>query len=661
MILNSIVFSQCHIDITLPTQDTTICDGDSVWLKSKGSCTFLMNNNFNNGTIGIGWSSTAANPVYNNPCGVGPNGYHLWVGTTASQQRTLITNNYDVSLGGCIIEWFMRYGRVQGSGACEDPDASTEGVHLQYSINNGGNWSDFPGPNLNPTGPNSVPGPFITTVPGSGGYWQPVSGSAAQSNHPLYFWHKYECSVPVIASTTSTKFRWAQLANSSAGWDAWGIDEVQISCPNNQNVIWSHGPTVLNPINPVYPSITTDYIVVIFDSLSNLALDTVKVTVIPIPNPDLGADTNVCDYGTNHAVFDAGAGYDTYLWNTNATTQTIDVNITGTYTVTVTQGNCSGSDTVNLTMSPVPTADAGSDVNICLGNNTILTAVNIPGASYIWSTGGITNSITVSPTITTTYSVTVSLGNNCQDYDSVVVNIYPLPLVNAGSDMNICNGDTITLTVNGGYSYLWNTGDITSTIIINPNTTTIYYVTVTDTNGCVNYDNVKVNVYNLPYITIISDKSAVCIGDSFILTASGADTYSWNTGQIGSIILIKPSQTDKYTVTGTDVNGCKNCEDIIIPANDCSTFFMPNAFSPNNDGMNDLFCPIGNFEGIAEYKIDIYDRWGELIYSTIDINNGWDGTYKNQNVQIGVYTYHLYYITVWNKEFSRIGTVTLIR
>ena len=125
--------SQCYIDVTLPTQDTTICKGDSVWLKSKGSCTFLMYNNFNNGTIGVGWSSTAANPVFNNPCGAGPNGYHLWVGTTSSQSRTLVTNNYDVSLGGCTIEWFMRYGRVQGSGACEDPDQPNEGVHLQYS------------------------------------------------------------------------------------------------------------------------------------------------------------------------------------------------------------------------------------------------------------------------------------------------------------------------------------------------------------------------------------------------------------------------------------------------------------------------------------------------------------------------------------------------
>ncbi|MCF8296916.1 MAG: hypothetical protein K9J13_05155, partial [Saprospiraceae bacterium] len=171
--MNSIAYSQCHIGITLPTQDTTICAGDSVWLKSKGSCTFLMNNSFNNGTIGSGWSSTAANPVFTNPCGPGPNGLHLWVGTTASTQRTLVTNNYDVALNGCVIEWDMRYGRVQGSGACEDPDAANEGVHLQYSTNNGATWTDFPGPNLYPSGANSTTPPFLTTVPGSGGYWTP--------------------------------------------------------------------------------------------------------------------------------------------------------------------------------------------------------------------------------------------------------------------------------------------------------------------------------------------------------------------------------------------------------------------------------------------------------------------------------------------------------
>ena len=127
--------AQCNIVVTLPTQDTTICLGDSVYLEADGTCTYLMNNDFNNGIIGTGWSSTAANPVYNNPCGNGPSGAHLWVGTTASATRTLVTNAYDLSIGGCVVNWWMRYGLVQGSGPCEDPDASNEGVHLQYSIN----------------------------------------------------------------------------------------------------------------------------------------------------------------------------------------------------------------------------------------------------------------------------------------------------------------------------------------------------------------------------------------------------------------------------------------------------------------------------------------------------------------------------------------------
>ena len=195
-------YSQCSIAVTLPTQDTTICLGDSIYFKADGTCSYLMNNNFNNGTIVSGWSSTAANPVYNNPCGAGPAGFHLWVGTTASPTRTLVTNSYNLSIGGCVVNWWMRYGRVQGSGPCEDPDAANEGVHLQYSTNNGVTWTDFPGPNISPTGINSTTGPFVTpmvtTTPGSGGYWTPFSGSGSQVGSSLYHWHFYENTIPAM-------------------------------------------------------------------------------------------------------------------------------------------------------------------------------------------------------------------------------------------------------------------------------------------------------------------------------------------------------------------------------------------------------------------------------------------------------------------------------
>ena len=658
------IHAQCHIDVILPLNDTTICMGDSIYLGSDGTCNYLMNNSFDNGTIGTGWSSTAANPVFNNPCGNGPVGAHLWVGTTASSSRTLVTNAYNVSLGGCVIKWWMRYGRVQGSGACEDPDATNEGVHLQYSTNNGATWTDFPGPNISPVGTNTTTGPYanVTTVPGSGGYWTPVSSSTAQASSSLYFWHRYENVVPAVAATTNTKFRWAQLANSSAGWDAWGIDEVQIVCPNyGQNVSWSHGPTALVPPAPVSPTTTTSYIVAIFDSLGHFDMDTVVVNVTPVPAPDLGSDTVICDYPGNQALFDAGGGYSNYSWNTGATTQTISPNQTGPYSVTVTDGNCHGVDTVMLTMSPAPTADAGQDVEICFGDTALLSAQAIPNANYLWSDNTTNISTAVSPTTSQSFSVTVSIGQNCQDSDTVHVKVNPLPTADAGPDQEICKGDSVVVQASGGVSYVWNTGDQTASIIQFPNVNNTYVVTVTDANGCKETDEMEVKINMPPNISIQASKDSLCLGDSTVLTATGATSYNWSTGATGAALFLVPSGTSTYRVFGIDDKGCENSASKVIFAEDCSTFFMPNSFTPNGDGLNDIFVPVGDFGGILDYQLYIYNRQGQLVFQSNEITKGWDGKYDDEDVPGAAYAYIVSYKTVWGKEFSKRGTVTVIR
>jgi len=348
-------YSQCDVKATI-SQDT-ICAGDSITLSATGGCGYLMKNGFNNGTIGMGWSSISVNPVFTNPCGPGTNGYHIWIGPTASIQRTMPTSNYNVSVGNCVINWYMRYGRSQNIGNCNAPDAMYEGVHLQYTNNNGMSWSDFPGPNVLPTGPNCTTPPFITTIQGSGGYWQPVSDSTAQSNHAAYFWHKYSCIIPPVASISNAKFRWAQLANSYAGHDTWGIDEVEIICPTaNLNILWSTGDTVLNPASiylPPHPNnlpYDTCFIITISDSTYS-ASDSVCVHVNPIPTINLGLDTVL--KLTHTKTLDAGAGFIDYLWNDSTTNQSKQIvgSVAGlgiqTYYVDVTDSNgCQGSDTI---------------------------------------------------------------------------------------------------------------------------------------------------------------------------------------------------------------------------------------------------------------------------------------------------------------------------
>ena len=278
--------SQAQCKVTADAFPQVVHSGDSVTLTADGGCGLLMKNDFNNGTIGSGWYSAQATPVFSNPCGPGPEGAHLWVGATPSNNRTLVTTDYDVSIGGCYVEWWMRYGLDSLSGSCEAPDASDEGVHMQWSTDNGATWTDFPGPGQAPDGSTTLGSPFNTTTPGSGGYWSPDSSHSNQQQNELYYWNKYKDSIPSAASTAHTKFRWVQLEYDGQGHDTWGIDEIKIKCPTSKlNVAWGHGPTVLNPPAVTLPpkgnsQYDTTFFVTVSDTTYSVT-DSVTVTVVP--------------------------------------------------------------------------------------------------------------------------------------------------------------------------------------------------------------------------------------------------------------------------------------------------------------------------------------------------------------------------------------------
>ena len=653
---------QCNIEILTPTQDTTICEGDSLQLISDGSCTFLMNNTFDNGAIGAGWSQAAANPVFTNPCGQGPAGAHLWVGTTSSNERTLITHTYDVSSTSCVVKWWMRYGEESLSGDCEDPDEPDEGVHLQYSTNNGTTWTDFPGPDMDPVGVNSFTPPFQgnTVTKGSGGYWEPDGVPPSPPSQSVYYWHEYENNVPAAAATANTQFRWAQLSTSSDGYDAWGIDEVEIYCPGQQNIAWSNGTQAFNA-GWVKPSATKTYTVFIMDTSGNAASTNVTVNVIPEPEPGLGPDTIICEDPNSYATLEADSGFDTYLWNTGATSQTIQVDSTANYSVTVTKGNCTGSDSVNVAVEPKPVADTGPDEEICIGDTITLSAATANYAEYIWNTGDTAQSITVSPKQDSVYVLDVVTPLGCRSTDSIQVKVNPLPNADAGPVKEICNGDQVDLTASGGQVYEWSTSDMVSTITVSPSDTTEYYVTVTDANGCVNNDTTSVLVNPLPVVEATSQDSAICLGDETELFAAGADTYNWSVGKSGSNIFVQPMSSTTYTVTGTDQNGCKSTANLTVIAEDCSSFYIPNAFTPDGDGLNDVFRPLGQFAAIDEYEMIIYNRFGDVIFQSEDPQEGWNGIIDGEYAPHGVYVYYVHYKSIWGKEFEKTGSVTLLK
>ncbi|MFK2820989.1 sulfatase-like hydrolase/transferase [Flavobacteriaceae sp. LMIT009] len=335
-------------------------------------------------------------------------------------------------------------------------------------------------------------------------------------------------------------------------------DSTTLTATGGDTYLWSTGATTAS-IN-VSPSATTVYSVTVTTNGCS-DNDDVTVTVNPLPTADAGADATICE-GDSTTL--SATGGDTYLWNTGATTASINVSPSSTtvYTVTVTTNGCSDNDSVTVNVNPLPTADAGADVTICDGDSTTLTASG--GDTYLWSTGATTASINVSPSSTTVYSVTVT-SNGCSDNDSVTVNVDPLPTADAGPDTTICEGDSTTLTASGGDTYLWSTGATTASINVSPNSTTIYSVTVTS-NGCSDNDSVTVNVNPLPTADAGPDVG-ICSGDSTTLTASGGDTYLWSTGATTASINVSPSSTTVYTVTVT-TNGCSSNDSVTVTVGD---------------------------------------------------------------------------------------------
>jgi PKD repeat protein len=286
-----------------------------------------------------------------------------------------------------------------------------------------------------------------------------------------------------------------------------------------------------------------------------------------------GAPVNFTDNSTNSPT--------SWSWTfpggtpASATTQNatgVVWNTAGTYTVTHTATNASGTGTQTLiiTVNPAPSvATTASNTTICAGNSTTLTA---SGAStYSWMPGNLTGtSATVSPTTTTTYTVTGISAAGCTNTATRTITVNALPTVTTtASNPTICAGNAATLTATGASTYNWTPGNLTgASVTVSPATTTTYTVTGTAGNSCTNTSVLTVTVNPSPTVTITASNTSVCVGNSTTLTASGAASYTWMPGNLtDSSASVNPSVTTTYTVTGTDANGCANTDTATVNVN----------------------------------------------------------------------------------------------
>lgn len=410
-------------------------------------------------------------------------------------------------------------------------------------------------------------GPYTYLWAGGLGTTQQISVSPAVTTiYPITVTNGYGCSTTDTITVTVNSAPTATINPSQTICQG---DSAILTAGGGGNYQWTNvgGGQSQNAQVTVTPNTTTVYTVTVSQQGGCSSTATTTVNVAQAPNANAGPDQAVCG-GTSVNL--TATGGTTYTWqpgNINGAAITVTPLVNTNYTVTVTDANgCSSIDSVLVTINSAAIANAGPDQTTCVGGSITLTGSG--GGTYTWNPGAINaQQISISPSSTSSYSLTVTDANGCQNTDVVTININQAPPAEAGPGQSICLGASATLTASGGTSYLWDAGgQTTNQISVTPAASTLYHVTVTDTNGCVATDSVNVNIYALPLADAGLDQ-AICFGANTTLTATGGVSYVWSPGAIaGATLNVNPTTTSTYTVNVTDANGCQASDqvDVII-------------------------------------------------------------------------------------------------
>jgi gliding motility-associated-like protein len=370
-------------------------------------------------------------------------------------------------------------------------------------------------------------------------------------------------------------------------------DSIQLTASGGIGYSWSPAASLSYPLRDTTqaaPDTSTRFVVTVLDPSGCTDTASTFVTVLPAPPADAGPDTAVCD---GLSVTLQASGGVSYLWDADTTLSALNIPNpvaspvdTTVYYLTVTGANgCTWRDSVQVDIHPLPTADAGTSVEICFGDTTQLDALASTGASplsYAWDNGASLDDPSspgplAFPQATTTYGLVVTDRFGCIDDDSVTITVNPLPPADAGSDVTICVFDSTQLQASGGVSYLWDAEPSLSSLLIadpvaGPQDTTTYFVTVTDDKGCSARDSVTVTVNLLPPAEAGED-AVICLGQSTQLLASGGIIYQWapEDGSLSNAGIFDPvAQPDvstRYYVTVTDTNSCVNVDSVLVTVN----------------------------------------------------------------------------------------------
>ncbi len=419
-------------------------------------------------------------------------------------------------------------------------------------------------------------------------------------------------------------------------------------------------------------------------------IDTATKSLDVTLGPDVSLkfpDTLICSIDTlqlQSSSLTAGAEFNWQpaynISNINSPTPFVSPKQTTAYNLTVSYKGCTAVDTVIVNVIDNVILSLPPDTTICRTDSVILTpSTNALYFSWSPSQGLLSDATSKNPVAAplsnTSYSVLASVGK-CTANASQTIKVVPYPVSHAGDDATICYGNTTQLNANiDGEKFTWtpvnsliNTNTLTP--IAGPEVTTDYVLTVTNTDGCLKpvSDTVVVNV--IPRVAAFAgnDTNAV-IGQPLQLNASGGDYYEWSPSTYLSNALISnpvatlPGGLDTivYNVRVSTEQGCASSDSIRIYLFETKPYvFVPTAFTPNNDGLNDIIKP--TVTGMQKFVyFNIYNRWGQLLFSTAQEGQGWNGFYNGKKQPSGTYVFTTGAIDYTGKSYFKKGTFVLIR
>lgn len=479
---------------------------------------------------------------------------------------------------------------------------------------------------------------------------------------PNYLWSTTETTKTIMTSSSGNywvvvdsngckasdtiKVTFNNLAKPTLGKDTNACEGKTISLlgvsANAKSYSWNNGIKI--PQNDVTTSGT--FILTVTDNICTLS-DTIRVTFIPYPTVNLGRDTGFC--GNFSLTLDAKNPGLSKIWSTTETTQTINItNLHGSYWVDVSNQGCIKRGTIKINKLSGPTVNLGKDSIYCKPISITLNAQN-PGMNYFWSDGSSQPQLLVNSE--GKYWLRVTDANGCIHSDTIILRDSSFSY-NLGNDTSICYGQKVILKgLQKPFIHTWNTGDTANTIIADSNFT---YKILISNGACKLSDSLKIIIF--PKINFdLGKDTSICddLQESILLNGpSGFVSYSWlPNGETKQSISI--NKIGVYSLNVMDNNQCKASDDIEITKFCPLYYWIPTAFNPSSGGSNGKFGisyigpPVNNFEML------IFNRWGELLYKSNDINGSWDGTFMGEPCQLGMYMCLIQFNSKFGSENKR--------